>query len=327
MNRTRRFLETLFIFYAIFLILYLILRFLLQVEWSWLLLLHNGAPYLFLLGIIFFIIAFLIQAPRIAGIYLLLLVVALVWFAPVLMPKSTNNEAEDSFRVLNFNVYPDNKQIDNAAEWLLEQSADILLLQELPQALPALEAAYPYHEYNPDQTYALFSRYPIELGSEFDLLGEAQQRFILNVDGQNIALYNIHLLMPLNEREREFLLFRYDESRRNQQIAELLTAVEAETIPVLVAGDFNMSEWSPIYSSLSARLQDAYRVSSWGLGATWPGGASEELPDFLPRLARLDYLWYSRGFEAISAYVGSALGSDHLPLVVEMRLAGDRNAD
>jgi vancomycin resistance protein VanJ len=324
----RRFFEILFILYAIALTFYLILRFPLQVEWSWFLLLHNLAPYLFLLALIFFFIAFLMQAARLAGIYLLLLVVGLIWFAPILLPKFNSHEAEDSFRVLSFNVFPENQKTDTALEWLLGQDADLLLLQEIPTALPALEAAYPYYDYDSTgQGFALFSRYPIELSSEFDLSGESQQRFILNLDGQSIAVYNLHLLMPLNEREGDFLLFRYDESRRNQQINELLSALEAETIPVIVAGDFNMSEWSPIYSRLSAHLQDAYRLSSWGLGATWPGGASEELPDFLPRLARLDYLWYSQGLEAVSAYVGSQLGSDHLPLVVEMRLSGEENAD
>jgi endonuclease/exonuclease/phosphatase (EEP) superfamily protein YafD len=326
MNKLRRFLEPLFILYALFLVLFLLFRFPLSIEWPSLLLLYNGAPYLFLLGFIFLLFAVLMQSRRIAGIYVLLLVVSLIWFLPILMPKFQSTEAEDSFRVLSFNLYPENTATETAETWLLGQDADILLLQELSQSLPELEIAYSHYDYT-GETFALFSRYPIVESSEFTLDGETQVRYLLDVDGQELVVYNLHLLMPLNENEGDFLLLRYDESRRNAQIIELLEMASNESLPTMLVGDFNMSEWSPIYSLLSAQYQDAYRVASWGLGATWPAGESEELPNFLPRLVRLDYLWYRNGLEAISSYVGNELGSDHLPLIVEMRLRGEQDAD
>jgi endonuclease/exonuclease/phosphatase (EEP) superfamily protein YafD len=326
MNRLRRFLEPLFILYALFLVVFLLFRFPLSIEWPWLLLLYNGAPYLFLLGFVFFLIAFLMQSRRIAGIYLLLLVVSLLWFLPILLPKFQSTEAEDTFRVLSFNLYPENTETETAELWLIGQDADILLLQEIPHSLPELEMAYSRYDYM-GETFAIFSRYPIEESSEFILEGETQVRYVLDVDGQEIAIYHLHLLMPLNENEGDFLLLRYDESRRNTQIIELLEILSNESLPTMLVGDFNMSEWSPFYSVLAEQYEDAYRVASWGLGASWPAGESEELPDFLPRLLRLDYLWYRGGLEAISSYVGNELGSDHLPLIVDMRLTGEQDAD
>jgi endonuclease/exonuclease/phosphatase (EEP) superfamily protein YafD len=129
--------------------------------------------------------------------------------------------------------------------------------------------------------------------------------------------------MPLNENEGDFLLSRYDESRRNQQIDELLRFVQGETLPILLAGDFNMSEWSPVYNQIDSFLDDAYRQSSWGIGATWPAGASEELPDFLPPLLRLDYFWHSAGIEPLSTTLGLPLGSDHLPIVLDFVLESE----
>lgn len=316
----RRFFETLLLLYMLFLTVYLICRFLIQAEWGWLLLLHNGAPFLFLPILIGLILALLMRSIRIAGLYLLFLLIGILWFLPILAPKGGANAVEESIRVLSFNFFPDNSQQAEAVEWILAQDADIVLLQEIPAALPELEAAYPNFVYSTGSRHASFSRYPIATSGDFNLVEEVQQRLILEIEDQHLAIYNLHLWMPLNDNEGDFLLLRYDESRRNEQISELLRFVQGETLPLLLAGDFNMSEWSPIYNDIDSFLDDAYRQSSWGLGATWPAGASEELPDFLPHHLRLDYFWYSSGIRPISSTVGLPLGSDHLPIMLDMLL-------
>jgi vancomycin resistance protein VanJ len=319
----RRFVEFLLLLYLLFLSFYLVLRFLIQADWNWLLLLHNAALYFFLLLIPGILLALLIRTRRIAGFYLLFLVIGMLWFLPILAAKGGAGSAENSIHLISFNFFPENQQQDGAVEWLLAQDADMLLLQEIPAALPELEAAYPYFVYNTNSRHASFSRYPINTSGEFNLQEEAQQRLILEIDGQHIAIYNLHLWMPLNDKEADFLLFRYDETRRNAQISDLLRFVEGETLPLLLAGDFNMSEWSPIYTQLDSIMDDAYRSSSWGIGATWPAGASEELPNFLPPLFRLDYFWYSGGIEPLSVYLGQPLGSDHLPIIMDFLLEAE----
>lgn len=320
----RRLFEILLVLYALFLLFYLISRFLLQVNWGFLLLLHNSAPYLFLPVLIGLVLALSMKAPRLGGIYFLLLLGGVLWFAPFFIPKAQAENA-DSIRLLTFNFYPHNAQVEAATTWLLAQDADLIFLQDIPQTLPELEAAYPHYEYNPsDNSLVVFSRYPILASNEFQLVDETyQQRLILEIAGQSLVFYHLHLLMPLNEREADFLLLRYDESRRNQQIDELISSANSETVPVLLVGDFNMSEWSPVYQSLASHYQDAFRHVSWGFGVTWPAGESEELPNFLPPLARLDYLWLSPEIEALSVATGIALGSDHLPLMAEFRVKGE----
>ena len=81
-----------------------------------------------------------------------------------------------------------------------------------------------------------------------------------------------------------------------------------------------MSEFSPIYQALDERFTDTYRAAAWGLGATWPGGNSEELAGNWPRLVRLDYVWLSDTLQPLRALVGLPLGSDHLPVIVEIDL-------
>ena len=319
----KRFVRVVLCGYALALILYLMLRWILQPDWSLVLLSHTIAFYLFLPVLIGLLVAILIRAPRLTGVYLILTFIGLMWFVPRLMPPLTPPQQNGTaIKLISFNVFPYNQRLDDVTAWLLAEDADMIALQEIGTELPALADHYPYQV---SQGFvngnALFSRYPIIINETIQLLDTPQQRLVLNVDGQNIVLYNVHLYMPLNDNESQFLLLRYDETRRNQQINELLTFITVETQPVLVVGDFNLSEFSPIYNRLDAQLQDAYRDASWGLGQTFPGGTSEELDDIFPPLFRLDYVWYTEGLQALNARVGSRLGSDHLPLIVTLDIA------
>jgi endonuclease/exonuclease/phosphatase (EEP) superfamily protein YafD len=320
----RRWLTSILFWYALALVVYLVLRWIVQPDWSLLHLGHTIAFYLFLPVVGGLIMAMLLRAPRLAGFYWILAVIGLAWFTPRLMPPlSVPQQNGIALKLVTFNMFPENQRLGEVTEWLLAQNADVIALQEIGAPLPAIESAYPHQVYADDfvNGRAVFSRYPIQLSETIQLGDIPQQRVLLNMDGQTVVLYNVHLYMPLNENESQPLLLRYDETRRNQQINELLTFIAGENQPVIVTGDFNMSEFSPIYARLDARLDDAYRDASWGLGQTFPGGASEELNDTLPPLFRLDYVWYSHNIQALNARVGSRLGSDHLPLVVTLDIA------
>lgn len=306
--------------YALLVLLYLLLRFAFTIDWQWLALLHNTAPYLLAPVVVGLVLALLLRARRLSAAYMLLTLVVALWIGLPLLPPLTGADAAGTpLTLVTFNVSPENDALPAALDWLRAQNADVVLLQEMGAAdVTALAQQYEYAVQN--EAGALFSRYRIVEESVF-LLGErSQQRLLLDVAGQSVVLYNVHLAMPLNDNEGEPLLLRYDETRRNQQIVELLAMAQEETLPLLIGGDFNMSEYSPVYASLAAHLTDSYRAASWGIGATWPAGASEELTSFLPRLFRLDYVWHSDEWRALDAIVGPALGSDHLPLKVSLDL-------
>ncbi|MDQ7027161.1 MAG: endonuclease/exonuclease/phosphatase family protein [Anaerolineae bacterium] len=320
----RRWLTSLLFLYALVLVIYLLLRWIVQANWSLLLLGHTIAFYLFLPVIAGLVIAMLLRARRLAGFYWLLTIIGLVWFVPRMMPPlSEPQQNGTSLKIISFNMFPENQRLDDVTTWLLAQDADVIGLQEIGVDLPLLADEYPYFvSQDVVNGQALFSRYPIQMTETVQLGDIPQQRHLLNINGLPVVLYNLHLYMPLNEDESQTLFLRYDESRRNRQINELLTFIAGENQPTIVMGDFNMSEFSPIYGRLNARLHDAYRVTSWGLGQTWPGGASEELGDNFPPLFRLDYVWYTDGIQALEAQVGSRLGSDHLPLIVNLDIRG-----
>jgi endonuclease/exonuclease/phosphatase (EEP) superfamily protein YafD len=135
---------------------------------------------------------------------------------------------------------------------------------------------------------------------------EPQVRAVVSIDGREVAVCNVHLLPPRK--------FDYTVSWR-RHFADILDLLEAETLPVILAGDFNFSENSVFASDLRrAGFASAFSTGGWGRGATWP--ALDYLRWF-PRL-RLDHVFLRGGLTCTKAQVGQPFGSDHMALVVEI---------
>jgi vancomycin resistance protein VanJ len=102
--------------------------------------------------------------------------------------------------------------------------------------------------------------------------------------------------------------------------------VERETLPVIVAGDFNMTDETQDYDRVQKVMQDSFRKSGFGFGFTWPHGW--ELKFLVKRsnwrlnypVCRIDYIWYSKHWGAKSSSVLEATESDHLPIAAELIL-------
>jgi endonuclease/exonuclease/phosphatase (EEP) superfamily protein YafD len=112
---------------------------------------------------------------------------------------------------------------------------------------------------------------------------------------------------------------------RNRQIEHLMTVLARETLPYIVAGDFNTSDQSLIYPRIASLMGDSFREAGFGFGTSWPVSAAQrETFGFLPPLVRIDYIWHSRDWVATQAAQGPPLGSDHLALTATLALNGSR---
>ncbi|MCA9906435.1 MAG: endonuclease/exonuclease/phosphatase family protein, partial [Anaerolineae bacterium] len=113
----------------------------------------------------------------------------------------------------------------------------------------------------------------------------------------------------------ESILLRYDESMRNAQLDFLLGRLAEETLPYIVAGDFNMSDQTLAYTRVAAAMHDSLREIGAGYSATWPlAMVRGDVWAWVPPLVRIDYIWHSDGWVAQAAARGPLLGSDHLPM-------------
>jgi vancomycin resistance protein VanJ len=81
-----------------------------------------------------------------------------------------------------------------------------------------------------------------------------------------------------------------------------------------VFGDFNMPLESAIFRRCWSPLADAFSTAGWGFGFTktsekrgWSYGA------------RIDHVLFSPPWRCLRCWVAGDIGSDHLPLVAELR--------
>lgn len=144
-------------------------------------------------------------------------------------------------------------------------------------------------------------------------------------DGREAVLYNIHLRgfgpeKPWGEEHFPWLrpaewrpfLRRYRQAYRlrAQEVRALRARVEAEELPVILAGDFNATPYNWEFRQLARGRIDAFRARGRGWGGTY----RSDLP-----LVRIDHVLADPAFEVVAAHVPDVRFSDHRPLVVRLR--------
>lgn len=315
--------------YTLTLAILLQLRLVLGDSFPWLAVVNMFSPFLFLPLPLFFIISLLMRSWVLVVWQSVLVLIAVLWFGPSFIPKEAIQPRTEPVSVVSFNIYPRNRNLEAMVAWLQAQRADIVFLQDLgnhwrSNELNDLIALFPYSELSTvGQGKLLLSQFPLRDVELIDLSANGvpdTQRALVDVEGQTIALYNVHLENPsvrledLDGTSIVDLFSSYDDTVRNEQISKLLIRLSTEVHPHIVAGDFNTSSFSAKYYEISQSLGDTFEARGTGLGFTWSAIGR------IPLLLRLDYIWHSRHFRAVFAQVGPSLGSDHLPVRADLEL-------
>ncbi|GAB4527398.1 MAG: endonuclease/exonuclease/phosphatase family protein [Anaerolineae bacterium] len=308
--------------YLVSMVAYLLMRLFLGSDPWWLGLLNAFAIYTFTPLLVLIPLAALFGVWRTVVRLGLLALLGVVWFGPFFQPKPIVPATNPTLEVVTFNLWNDNNtRLADVEAWLRQQDADVVLLQEVPSAyrdgIDALRDLYPEQIMGGRLT---LSRYPVVNTEDEAPANTPWERLVLDVEGVQVAVYNVHFAYPLGGPSRfpdipgiEFIS-RYDETTRDSQINALLAVLENETLPYIVGGDFNLSQHSLTYSSLAVVMDDSFRETGAGLGATWPVNWNTPFP-----LLRLDYVW-SNGLRPVSNEIGPELGSDHLPYAAVFEL-------
>jgi endonuclease/exonuclease/phosphatase (EEP) superfamily protein YafD len=215
-------------------------------------------------------------------------------------------------RVLQLNVHTANRRHAAVEQLVREARPDLLALLEVNErwleALSGLHTHYPHRIGRPQEDnfgIALFSRFPIDDLRLLPLQDERTYmitgRFSLGDTPVTIAL--AHLVPPSSASWAAL---------RNRQLDALsqLTAGDSVT-ETLLLGDLNTTPWSPFHDRLerSSGLRNGAR--GLGLYPSWPAG-------FLPLRIPLDHFLLSPGLHVASLELGPDVGSDHLPVLLEI---------
>lgn len=241
------------------------------------------------------------------------LVFFLLW--PDAHPAAT---AGPRLRLIALNVHTANERNDLVLDFLRRTEADVILLMEVNErwmsALGSLHTNYPHGLAEPREDnfgIALFSRLPLT-NSVVVEFGKAELPSIattIAVGGQSVFLLGTH---PLPPGSAEYARLR------NEQLREIAVHVRRQTMPAIVLGDLNTTPWSPYFSEL--RRDGGLKNTSQGRGlyGSWPA--------WMPcaRIS-LDHCLATPSIHVIKKQPGPQVGSDHLPLVIELQISPHEN--
>jgi vancomycin resistance protein VanJ len=268
-------------------------------------------------------LALLLRFWIVAGLLLPAVLAFALTFGPAFVPSAPSDiaPATERLTLLTYNILATNRSLDEVIDVIAASDADIVGLQEVGLEAGAriadqLAELYPhqatYAQANAFRGQALLSRYPIANSDywQYQWLDAplGNMRATVQLDEHEVTVYNLHPVHP------GIGPHFFDPSYRYREMQDIARRIDAETLPVIALGDFNMPLLSPDYALMSARLADAYRDVGWGLGLTFPSWRVS------PALLRLDYVFYDPvAFAALSARVlADVRYSDHHPLFVEL---------
>lgn len=243
------------------------------------------------------------------------------WFvAPWFLgsPARTPGDAGRDLRLMVLNVRESNEQFEPILELLRRDRPDLVVLNEVdPEWLGRIRNLNTGYEIYDTPTQGKFgvlllSRRPIESVEVETFTGRWSPTIVarLDVDGRPAVLIATHPPAPMDSKTWE---------NRNEHLQALAWYVGGLTDPVLVAGDLNITMWSPHFDDLLEQtglsetrdgygVQPTFPASRWGLDLPWP----LRVP--------LDHVLASEEWTVLGCKTGPNVGSDHLPLIVDVAL-------
>lgn len=231
-----------------------------------------------------------------------------------LAPEKTTTHAKSErakIRVLLSNVFTANPQSERLIELVRSEAPDVVVLEEVDDRwtneLAVLNPLLPYSKIvsRPDNFgIGIWSRFPllettvIETG-EYDVPSISAR---IDLSGHRVTILATHPVPPLSA---------VGFNDRNAQLSALAALVQRSSGPIILLGDLNVTMWSPYYEKLirESGLRDARK--GFGVLATWPTNVPMMM---IP----LDHCLISPSIEVRAIKTGRPIGSDHLPIIVDL---------
>lgn len=308
-------------------------------RWWWLFLLNSFAVYLFLPlpGVV--VVALLSRRPELWAASLLAVTLALYRYGRLFLPKKRQAEAgERKLTIMTYNLLGHNLDSEAPIAAMCGADVDVIALQELNPAVATavrtkLMDRFPYQVLDPQHGVTglgVMSRYPLwAISQQFPgaWLGSPQV-VRLDYHGTPVTLVNVHCASVEFDGWKSRAKVEWSVQERERQATMLANFAATQPGPLIALGDFNTTEQSTAYKLITKILHDAWRAAGFGLGHTFPGGASPS--NARPLIAgiavpmwliRIDYIFYSSHWQPLAAWLGRGSGSsDHRPVVAQLAL-------
>jgi len=228
------------------------------------------------------------------------LVMGLVTVVGPWVPEAGSAPAQP-LRLVMANVRSDNHRPDQGVPGVLAHGGDVVVLIEVEsRAESAWRDTYPFITPVPGASKVVLSRYPARLVEPVNSTeGFRAARLEIEAPMGRVMLYVVHLARP---HARPNLLIG-DLNRQHRAVDDLVRRAEHEDSPVLLIGDFNLSDRTRGYRELHGRYRDAMRSHR--------AGPTYVKPILWPEFLRVDYIFTSRQWCSSESHSFVIPGSDH----------------
>lgn len=240
---------------------------------------------------------------------------------PAYAPFSSPSAGTAHFRLVTANLRYDNATPDKILAFVDAAKPDVLVLQEavsgLHPVIQTLMRRYP-HVSPPDwhdSGTLILSRLPL---AEARRLGPPDKRGRQSIvyarvplGSRHLDLYGLHAPVPLRPNAYH---------RQNELLATLAAAARTGQRTMIVAGDFNMTPWSPRFRAL--QRDSGLRLASLGglWRHTWPSATGPWYGHLLLRGLPIDHVLAGAGINVSAVARGPDIGSDHYSVIVDAAL-------
>ncbi|MBL8146267.1 MAG: endonuclease/exonuclease/phosphatase family protein, partial [Anaerolineae bacterium] len=174
-------------------------------------------------------------------------------YGPMLLPKPPPAAAETPpLIVYTHNLHVLTEGLADVETEIRASGADVVALQELTEPAAeylaaALRDVYPYSALNPvgETTHGagILSKWPLR-DTETWITSMVQMRTTVDWPGGTFAFYNLHPPPP------RWFLQPFDATDRAAAVNEALRRAGEETLPVILAGDFNLTDQTSDYQAI-----------------------------------------------------------------------------
>jgi len=221
-----------------------------------------------------------------------------------------------ALRVVSLNVFAYNRTPEKVLEFVRAADADLVVLVDARRdpwqpVLSALRTLYS-HQAPQDpgpRRVILFSRHPIVEEQVVRPPGGLRPYLVAEVavGDETVVVAGVHPFAPSPTGPD-------GTHRRNRQLDHIAATLGQAQRPVIVAGDFNTTPWSPYFQDLLATAGLRNAAEGRGYIATWP-------TFFWPLQIPIDHVLLKGPLAVTSVRRGPDVGSDHYPIIADLRLS------
>jgi endonuclease/exonuclease/phosphatase (EEP) superfamily protein YafD len=235
--------------------------------------------------------------------------------------QNASATVSQTLRIFSANINATNPDRGRVLREIAKVNPDIIVLVEYrrwwTQDLRGSSVLKPYvYGTNLNKAYdgevAIFSRIPISKQQMLWIAGPRVNDVVdIPLGKTSLRLFALHSPRPFYEPPHNYGEFW----------KQAIPLISQQPRPLIVIGDFNATQFSRVYQELTAlSLRSAHDDRGRGYATTWPNGEDPVPP------VRIDQAMLSPEVECLSIAEGVGEGSDHKPLILDIRVHGDGSA-